>query len=258
MISPAAFAAAAVAGLVGSGHCAGMCGGMIVSLRQAVAPVTVRRATGTGTGPGPTLDAPRPTHGGWNLSQLGRLCGYALAGAIAGSLGSFAEFAQTWLPIQAILLGLFNTALVLLGLQIAGLLGRWRGLEELGGRLWQRLQPHLRGLWPPRTWRQHLVWGMAWGLMPCALVYSVLPLALLSGSARDGALLMLAFGLGTLPVVELLGQGALLAQARLPRLFWRRSAGLLLVGFGLAGAARAVAIGEHAPRWLGAALSWCA
>ncbi len=254
MISPALLAAAALAGLVGSPHCAAMCGGIIVSLRAAPRPTPIKiPITSSVTS---ASAAPR-RRGGAGLDQFGRLAGYGLVGALAGATGSLTELAHAFLPVQTILLGLFNVALVILGLQVAGLLGRPRALEELAGRLWGSLKPRLGQIWPPQGARQHLLWGMAWGLMPCALVYSVVPLALLSGNARDGALLMLAFGAGTLPLVEVLGRSARLAESWLSRLFWRRVAGTLLAGFGLAGAARAMSIAEHAPRWLAEALAWC-
>ena len=52
--------------------------------------------------------------------------------------------------------------------------------------------------------------GMVWGFTPCALVYSVLPVALLAGSAQAGALVMLAFGVGTMP--NLLAAGWLIVR----------------------------------------------
>ena len=47
--------------------------------------------------------------------------------------------------------------------------------------------------------------GALWGWLPCGLVYSVLLTALASGSAPRGALIMLAFGLGTLPNLLAIG-----------------------------------------------------
>jgi sulfite exporter TauE/SafE len=71
--------------------------------------------------------------------------------------------------------------------------------------------------------------GMVWGLVPCGLVYSVLPLAFLSGDALTGAALMLAFGLGTLPNLLLISKfSAVLTQ--FGQYVWVRyiAAGLLL------------------------------
>jgi sulfite exporter TauE/SafE len=80
------------------------------------------------------------------------------------------------------------------------------------------------------------------------MVYSVLVTAMLSGSALAGSLVMLAFGLGTLPMLMSLGLvGAHLRPLlRLP--FVRRASGALVLGFGLVGLARAAGGLPHA--WL--------
>src|SRR5690606_3175467 len=95
-----------------------------------------------------------------------------------------------------------------------------------------------------------LVAGALWGWLPCAMVYSVLVTAMLSGSAASGAAVMAAFGLGTLPMMMALG----LAGARLRG--WiglravRLACGALVLGFGLLGLARAA--GGLPASWLGA------
>ena len=75
--------------------------------------------------------------------------------------------------------------------------------------------------------------GLLWGWLPCGLVYSVLLLAATSSRATDGALVMLAFGLGTLPAMLATGLGA----AKLSQLLQQRGArlglGLLIVVLGL-------------------------
>ena len=90
--------------------------------------------------------------------------------------------------------------------------------------------------------------GVLWGLTPCALVYGVLPLALLSGGAWQGAVIMLAFGLGTLP--NLLAAGAIVARARRwlasPAARW--FAGAIVATFALAGVWRALIRERHARR----------
>jgi sulfite exporter TauE/SafE len=78
--------------------------------------------------------------------------------------------------------------------------------------------------------------GMLWGLVPCSLVYSVLPLAFLSGDIWTGAALMLAFGLGTLPNLLLISKFSA-ALTQFGQYLWVRylAASLLLLagGFGL-------------------------
>ncbi|HEY3532205.1 MAG TPA: sulfite exporter TauE/SafE family protein, partial [Casimicrobiaceae bacterium] len=101
--------------------------------------------------------------------------------------------------------------------------------------LLRHVQPLLRA--PGATGR--VTMGLAWGLMPCALVYTVLPLALLAGGPAQGALVMLAFGLGTLP--NLFAGGVLLAALRrsIPTVVLRYAAAALIAAFGLFGLVQA-------------------
>ena len=82
--------------------------------------------------------------------------------------------------------------------------------------------------------------GTIWGLVPCGLIYSVLPIALFAGGALEGAAVMLAFGLGTLP--NLLAAGWIVARARawLDSRVVRYGAGILLAGFAAVGIWRAL------------------
>lgn len=91
---------------------------------------------------------------------------------------------------------------------------------------------------PP--WLRRYAIGLAWGLVPCGMVYAALALALLAGNAASGALVMMAFGLGTLPNLIVLSglSGWLRQQARRPRA--RVVAGLVIAAFGAAGVARAI------------------
>mgnify|MGYP000327278924 CR=1 FL=1 len=77
-----------------------------------------------------------------------------------------------------------------------------------------------------------LLAGLAWGALPCAMVYAALLYAMISGSALQGALVMLGFGLGTLPSVTgtALGIGALQNWGRVPGL--RIAAGLTIAAMG--------------------------
>ena len=88
-----------------------------------------------------------------------------------------------------------------------------------------------------------LALGALWGLVPCTLVYGMLPLALFAGGAWQGALVMLVFGAGTLP--HLVGAGdsrCARLDLRGPRL--RRAAAIVLGAFALLGLYRAVFVPE--------------
>jgi sulfite exporter TauE/SafE len=210
--------AALTAGLLGSGHCLGMCGGIAGALGASA-----RTATASAAG------------AAWYalVFNLGRVCGYALIGALAGLLGgglvSMADL-PAW---SATARGLTGLLMVMIGLQIAF---RWSLLgfiERSGARFWARLAPLARRLLPARTPFHALLLGILWGWLPCGLVYSILIMALLTGNALHSALLMAVFGLGTLPSMTLTGLAGARLQLAVQRPGLRLVAGLLLVGLGL-------------------------
>jgi sulfite exporter TauE/SafE len=207
-----------VVGLLGGVHCVGMCGGIVSMLTVGMAPERRGR-----------LAALLPMQLGYNL---GRVAGYTFAGAMLGGIGAVLLQAAALHWAQRVLYALAAVVMIALGLYLGGW---WRGLavvERAGARLWRRLEPIGRRLLPIRTWPQALAVGFVWAWLPCGLVYSVLILALGTGSPFEGAMLMLAFGLGTLP--NLLGIGLLAgAAARYLEATWlRRGAGLLVIAFG--------------------------
>jgi uncharacterized protein len=206
MLPDAGLLAALVAGLVGSVHCFGMCGGIAGALGMA--------------SPG------RPSFAA--AYSAGRIASYSLAGAIAGAIGAGLAGVAGVGPSLRLLMGIM---LVLLGVQIA--LG-WKllaPLETAGTSLWRRLAPAARRLVPPRHPGQALALGAVWGWIPCGLVYGMLAAAMGSGSAAGGAVFMAVFGLGTAPAMIGLSWasgrgGGWLTNRR------RRSLGWLLVAFG--------------------------
>jgi sulfite exporter TauE/SafE len=217
-----------VVGLLGSVHCVGMCGGIVGALAAAPArafPVKVKSAR-----------AARLDVAAYNA---GRITSYMAAGALAGGMAGRAAALAGLPALQLAGYWLANLMLAALGLY---LMDAWRGLAwlEQGGRLlWRRLQPLVRALGPGGGSGRMLVAGMLWGWLPCGMVYSVLVTAMLSGSAGRGAAVMLAFGLGTLPMLLSLG----LAGARLRALLQRRqvrvASGAIVLAFGLLGLVRA-------------------
>jgi hypothetical protein len=208
---------ALLAGLLGGVHCVGMCGGIVAAL--ALRP--------GGEAPGMGL------HLGYNL---GRIASYTLFGALAGALGASLKLAA-FVPVQTLLYVLAQGVMILLGLYLAGF-NQWvLVFERAGGGLWRLMRPLFQKCLPVRTLPQAVLAGMAWGWLPCGLVYSVLVSALAAGSAASGAALMLAFGLGTLP--NLLAMGIFAAQVQqFARQRWVRIvAGLIVAGLGVRGLA---------------------
>ena len=171
--------AALMAGLLGGAHCAAMCGGIATGF-QALS-----------------------SRSGWGTAvetNLGRVGGYIVAGAVAGGLGQ--GIVQTarmeWLAVGARVL--VGVVLVLAALRLSGLLAG-RGSSRMGKRAWRLLVPLQRRLMPIDSRPKRIAAGMLWGWLPCGLSTTLLVAAWLQASAANGALTMAAFGLGTLPVM---------------------------------------------------------
>ncbi|NQD93349.1 sulfite exporter TauE/SafE family protein [Pseudomonas sp. CrR25] len=203
---------ALILGLLGGGHCLGMCGGLMGALTLAIAPE--RR--------------------GQRLRLLlaynmGRILSYTGAGLLLGLAG----WALASSPAATALRVLAAFLLVAMGLYLAGW---WSGLtriEALGRGLWRHIQPLTRRFMPVDNAAQALVLGSLWGWLPCGLVYSTLLWASSQGDALDSAALMLAFGLGTLPVLLATGMAAERMTALLRKQGVRTAGGLLVILFGL-------------------------
>lgn len=228
-------------GLLGGLHCASMCGGIVAVLgaRHRVIPIQPMPAGGpmTATAGAPAAIATRD-----RLAPLaynaGRITSYAAAGALAGAVGSTAWLASNVLPIQQAAFILANALMIVLGLALVAGRQRLARLEPAGAALWRRLAPlGARVLRAPGASGAYVA-GLVWGWVPCGMVYGVLVFALLSGSAGDGALLLLAFGLGTLPNLLAMSLLAQRGSGWIDRPALRRIGGLLIVAFGVAGLAR--------------------
>jgi len=208
-----ALGAAWLAGLLGGAHCAAMCGGI---------------ATG--------FSALAPRGGWWTALQpnLGRVLGYVAAGAVVGGFGHglLAVARVPWFAAaMRVAVGL---VLVVAALRLLGL-GRRLGFAAApGARLWRWLRPLQRRVLLARDGAtKRIALGLLWGWMPCGLSTTLLAAAWLQADARNGALTMAAFGLGTLPLmVPLTWSGARLGQ-RLQRGGWRIAMAVLVLCAGL-------------------------
>lgn len=224
-------AGAFLVGLLGGVHCIGMCGGIALSLSGS-------------------SDARLPAwqvHAGYNL---GRIASYALAGAVAGAVGGGGLLLRGLLPVQLGFYLLANVLLVGLGLYLGGWSRLVSRLEIPGRWLWRLVQPRIAPLLPVNSVPKALAVGALWGWLPCGLVYSLLATALLAGSAAGGAVVMLAFGLGTLPNLMAAGMAAGRLQSVFRRPFVRQLAGGVVASFGVIGLVRAANLGDHIRRGL--------
>jgi sulfite exporter TauE/SafE len=209
--------AAFIAGIAGSAHCFAMCGGLAGALGL--------RARATATGPRSAFTNALSYH-------VGRLSGYAVAGAICGSIGATLQSVLDLARIGPALRVASGVLLILIALRILSPWNPLRWLETFGAGIWRRLQPLAHGTGKLTGHTQAIALGFLWGWLPCGLVYSMLLFAALSGQALDGAAILLAFGLGTLP--SMLTSSVLAAQVhRLLKSRWPRFAsGVLLLLFG--------------------------
>jgi sulfite exporter TauE/SafE len=200
-------------GLLGAGHCIGMCGGLVGALSL------------TATG--------RP--GGWSfhlLYNVGRVATYTLIGALVGWLGSALAYTDRFHEVTRTLLLLSDLFIILVGLGTAGL---FTGLNvtslDVPGplRAMTAAVQHLRKL-PP--WLAALPLGLLFGFLPCGYLYAVAISAAQSADPLLAATTLLAFGLGTFPAMLLIG-GATQWLGSAARVWMLRAAGLLVAGMGV-------------------------
>jgi uncharacterized protein len=219
MITEFTLLSAFLAGLLGSGHCIGMCGGIVGMLTMNLSS-DVRQSF-------PRLI---PYLLNYNLGRIGS---YTIAGILAGFLG---EQFTSWLPVEnprVIAMWVAGLFMIALGLYIGAWWQFLTYFEKVGALLWRKIEPFGRRFLPVKHPLQALGLGFIWGWLPCGLVYGVLFFALASGSAWNGGLLMLAFGLGTLPMLLTMGATAQWLTRFAQKLIVRRIAGAMVILFGL-------------------------
>lgn len=211
------YIAAFLIGLLGSTHCIGMCGGIVGALTMGL-PESARQS--------PVKLLPYLL-----IYNAGRLLSYAFAGLLIGLLTASASifFQIGKFPIGGIVGGLFMIAL---GIYIAGWFQTLALLERLGSHFWKLIEPFGRKLMPVKTLPHAFGLGLLWGWLPCGMVYSALAWSATSGDAVKSALLMLAFGAGTLPMLLAMGGLAEKLQRFTRNKKIRYAAGTILIVFG--------------------------
>jgi uncharacterized protein len=218
-------AASAAAGLLSSfSHCLGMCGPLVASFGLSARP---------GQGAARAAAGQLPYH-------LGRVTTYGALGALMGATGAFVNVAGRLAGLADLVAVVAGLLMVLLGLGAAGVSAALKRLEaRASGRVLGLVRPLLDGggsrLYPL---------GLALGVLPCGVSWTVFLGAAASGGPVPGLLMALAFGLGTVPGLLLLGAlGALLGQRTRGILY--RAGGLLIAVMGALFLLRG--LGVHAP-----------
>ena len=215
MLTESTYLIAFIFGLLGSTHCVPMCGGIVGILSQQTNHSTHQAITKT-------------------LSyNVGRILSYSFIGLLAGGI-SQAAFS----PMDTASLMLFSkylTSIFMLafGFYLLGWLNFLSYLERFGQRLWKHVSPLSRQLLPIQNKRDAFFLGIIWGWLPCGLVYSALAWSLASTHPISGAIIMLCFGLGTLPMLMTMGFASEKLTQFTRSLLIRRSIGGLIIIFAL-------------------------
>lgn len=204
-----------IIGILGAGHCIGMCGGVSTMLVSAL----------------PRSHSKQQTQLSYLLAyNFGRIASYSFIGALVGFTGSIAA-KNIGISIAGMQL-VAAIFLILLGLY----LGQWwmilTKVEAIGKKLWQYISPYSKALIPVNSPSKALLLGALWGWLPCGLVYSTLTWSLASGSAVQGGLTMLMFGLGTLPAMLSISIGALSVKKLLTNPSFRQVMAISIICYG--------------------------
>lgn len=206
--------AALLMGFFGSPHCLGMCGGIVAAFGLSMKGIS-----------------PAKKRGLIATYHLGRLLSYALLGLIAGLIGTAV--------LQPLMVGnitpriLLGLVLVFVGLTMLGL-PFLNKLERLGMRFWQTLAPLRKRVFPLDTVPKALAAGLLWGFLPCGLVYGALLIAVVGHQPLTGAVLMFAFGLGTVPMLVATHETVNWIRHHIGRLRLRQLNGAIMMISGLA------------------------
>ncbi|MGE3106866.1 MAG: sulfite exporter TauE/SafE family protein [Phycisphaerales bacterium] len=192
-----------LASLMGSMHCAGMCGGFLAfAVTGSLVAPTVQGQPGRSARGGPSKSALQAAYNG------GRLLTYVSLGGIAGAIGSAVDLGGEYVGVQ-------RTAAVIAGALMIGF-GVIAVLRVSGVRVGPMPMPRalrdgvMRGhraaaTWPPLG--RALAVGLLTTLLPCGWLYAFVITAAGTGDAAHGAVTMAAFWIGTLPMMVGLGTG---------------------------------------------------
>ncbi|MDC0933826.1 sulfite exporter TauE/SafE family protein [Arcobacteraceae bacterium] len=177
---------ATIAFLGSFGHCVGMCGGIVIAYSST------------------------KVQQGWSKTQqslshllysLGRILTYSFLGAIFGYLGSVATFSNT---ANGILWLIAGTAMLLTGLSLLGKV-KFLALIEHSFSKSTWYQNNFRALLRSQTFTSFFLLGMLNGLLPCGFVYFFAITAASTADPLYGALVMIIFGISTVPALFSLG-----------------------------------------------------
>ncbi len=220
-----------IIGLLGSGHCIAMCGGITTMLTSALPARSKYQDQKISINGQSTLVKTSSKVTLVILYNIGRIASYSFIGAIVGFTGSIAA-KNIGMPLAG--LRMFSAIFViLLGLYLGQWLMCLNRIETLGKKIWQHISPLASKVIPVDSPIKALSLGAIWGWLPCGLVYSTLTWALASGDILTGASIMLFFGLGTLPALLTLSIGFSSIKYAFVKPVIRKTMALVLISFGI-------------------------
>ncbi len=204
-------------GFLGSLHCVGMCGGIISMLSLGLAK---------------DIQTQPKTRMGYLLAYNGgRILSYTIAGVLLALFGK--QLMSVFPNPQETGRYFAIVFMMLLGMYIANW---WSGLvylEKAGSHLWKHIEPLGRRFLPVKSYPHAFLVGGIWGWLPCGMVYAALALTIAVADPVQGAAVMVAFGLGTLPMLLLMGTLAEKVNHWRQKAWLRQAAGLSIIAMAL-------------------------
>ena len=202
-----------IVGLLGSGHCIGMCGGITSMLTAALPQNTEKSKIALVL-----------------FYHAGRIFSYSFIGALVGFTGSIAS-KNIGLPLAGmrIIAALF---LILLGLYLGQWLMWLNKIESIGKILWNKISPYSKKLIPVDSHTKAISLGFLWGWLPCGLVYSTLTWSLVTGDTLYGGAIMASFGLGTLPALLAVSLGLNHFKQLISNIYFRKTSAVFIILYG--------------------------
>jgi len=143
------------------------------------------------------------------IFSIGRISSYTILGVIAGSIGQGLEINLQSFMESEVFRSISAIIIIIMGVATLGFFPILHNMLT-GGKRWKPLEKLCTEMLPIETPGQAYIFGMLWGFMPCGLVYTLLLLSMSSANPIHGGITMLAFGIGTLPV--LLATGVIIGR----------------------------------------------
>jgi sulfite exporter TauE/SafE len=218
MMKQMSFCSMFLLGFLGTGHCIGMCGPIVLALPARAGNLAAHL-----------------------LYHSGRVLTYAVIGLILGGIGSgFVDLTGTTegfyldrlARLQLMFSALASLFMLFFGLSRLGLIKEPAWMSAASPAKIPGFSKVQHEVFARKKTSAYFLFGLMLGFLPCGLSYAAFAMALPAGGAQEGGLLVLAFGLGTVPGLVLVGSGAT-ALFRRYRKASELLSGLLMIGMSI-------------------------